>query len=57
MNNLRKVINESISGKCKVHNFRMVDAQQTYRVVKMMANHWKCDVRTAYKKYADYLYS
>lgn len=57
MNNLRKAINESINGKNKVHNFRMVDAQQTYRVVKMLANHWKCNVRTAYHRYAEYLYN
>lgn len=56
MNNLRKAINESINGKNKVRNFRLNDAQQTYRIVKMMAHHWKCDVQTAYKKYADYLY-
>jgi len=57
MSNLRKAINNSINVKNKVQNFRFVDAQQTYRVVKMMAQHWKCDVKTAYKKYADYLYN
>lgn len=57
MSNLRRAINESINAKNKVHNFRMIDAQQTYRVVKMMASHWKCDVRTAYTRYADYLYN
>ena len=55
MNNLRKAINESINEKNKVRNFLFNDAQQTYRVVKMMAHHWNCDVQTAYKKYADYL--
>ena len=57
MNNIRKAINNSINAKNKVHNFRFVDAQQNYRVVKMMAQYWRCDVKTAYKKYADYLYN
>lgn len=57
MNNLRKAINESINEKNKVRNFRFNDAQQTYRVIKMMSQHWHCDVKTAYKKYADYLYN
>ena len=57
MNNLRKAINKNINEKNKVRNFRLNDAQQTYRVVKMMSHYWKCDVKTAYKKYADYLYN
>ena len=57
MNNIRKAINNSINAKNKVQNFRFVDAQQTYRVVKMLAQYWRCDVKTAYKKYADYLYN
>jgi hypothetical protein len=57
MSNLRKAINNSINSKNKVKNFRLIDSQQTYRVVIMMARYWKCNVREAYKKYADYLYN
>ena len=55
MNNLRKVINESINEKNKVRNFRFIDTQQTYRVVKMLSEHWKCNIREAYQRYADYV--
>ena len=57
MNNLRKAINDSINEKNKVRNFRFIDTQQTYRVIKMLSEHWKCDVKTAYIKYANYLYN
>lgn len=56
MSNLSRAVNESINAKGKVRGFRFIDTRKTYRVVKMMAEHWKCDVRTAYRKYADYLY-
>jgi hypothetical protein len=31
------------------------DAQQTYRVILMLRDHWKCDVRTAYRRYANFV--
>lgn len=57
MNNLRKAINASINEKNKVRNFRFIDTQQTYRVVKMLSEHWGCDVKIAYNRYANYLYN
>ena len=57
MDNLRKTINASINEKNKVKNFMLVDTQKTYRVVIMMAHYWKCNVKEAYKRYADFIYN
>lgn len=57
MTNLRRAINSSINEKNKVHDFRFKDTTQTYRVVKMMARHWNCDVKTAYQRYANFIYT
>lgn len=57
MNNLIKAINNSINSKNKVHNYRLIDTQQTYRCVKMLASHFKCNLREAYIRYANFLYN
>lgn len=50
-----RVVNMSINRKKTVRNFRYVDAQSTYRVVKMLRDHFKCGLREAYMRYAEFV--
>ena len=55
MSNLNLVVNKNINRKNTVVNFRFNDSLQTYSVVKMLAKYWKCDIKTAFRKYADFV--
>ena len=57
MTNLQLIINKNINRKNTVQNFRFYDAQSIYRVVIMFKQHFKCTLKEAFLRYANFICS